>query len=177
MADPPQTRSSAISTVSFEPVPPHKTRTFPLSTLTGKGRSRWKLKLGRFEKDSSQTSGDTTSLSSTILESQQLEEIPLKNLACSTKNSIRGKNTKNINVYLSQNSTTALFWTQSLIHIWEVGTSPPTMSRPISTESTCVLAAVTKTFLAYIMGTRDQKLTVKYLSKISEASFLLILML
>jgi len=81
----------------------------------------------------------------------------------SSKSSSRGKHGKNINVYLSQNSTHALFWTQPSIHILDVGTSPPSIIRAVSTESTCVLAAITKVHLAYIIGTRDQKLTVSVL--------------
>jgi hypothetical protein len=34
------------------------------------------------------------------------------------------------------------------------------MTKAISTESTCILAAVAKSHVAYIIGTRDQKLTV-----------------
>jgi hypothetical protein len=84
----------------------------------------------------------------------------LKSLASSSKASFRGKSAKNINVYVSQNSTYALFWTQTAINIWDVGNSPPFLGREIATDSNCVLAAVTKVHLAYIIGTRDQKLTV-----------------
>jgi hypothetical protein len=99
------------------------------------------------------------------VESQRIEEISLKSLTNANKNSGRGKSSKSINVYLSQNSTYGLFWTQPSINIWDVGTSPPSFMRAISTESTCVLAAVTRLHLAYIIGTRDQKLTVKNLAK------------
>jgi hypothetical protein len=88
----------------------------------------------------------------------------LKNLT-STKAVLRGRSAKKVNVYLSENSTNALFWTQASIHLWDVGTSPPTIKRAISTESTCVLAAVTKAYLAYIVGNRDQKLTVRHTAK------------
>jgi hypothetical protein len=97
-------------------------------------------------------------------DSQKFEEISLKSLTNAAKNSGRGRSSKNINTYLSQNSTYALFWTQPSIHIWDVGTSPPCFRRAISTESTCILAAVTRVHLAYIIGTRDQKLTVKHLT-------------
>jgi hypothetical protein len=94
------------------------------------------------------------------LESQRLDEISLKALASSQKMSVRGRGAKSINVYLSQNSTYALFWTQPTIHLWDVGANPPIMKREISTDGNCVLAAATKMHLAYIVGTRDQKLTV-----------------
>jgi hypothetical protein len=154
-----QTPSVAPSrTVSFP-----NTRSTVLAAPPEKGKSRWRPKLSRSRKDSAGASGDTSSLSSTTLESQRLEEISLKNLTSAPKKTVRGKSAKNINVYLSQNSTYALFWTQASVHIWDVGASPPTLRRAISTESTCVLAAVTKVYLAYIIGTRDQKLTVRFL--------------
>lgn len=123
-----------------------------------KKKSKW-FKLNASKKESPGPAVDTTSLSSTTLESQRLEEISLDSLVVAPKKSSR-KTVKGINVNLSQNSTHALFWTQSTIHIWDIGTSPPSLKRSIATESTCVKAAVTKKFLAYIMGTRGQKLTV-----------------
>lgn len=151
------------SSISFEPAPLVRSRTVPVVAPPEKGKSSWRSKFGS-RKDSFKASGDTSSLSSTTLESQRLDEISLKSLASAPKVSVRGKSAKNINVYLSQNSTFALFWTQASIHIWDVGTSPPTMVRAIATESTCLLAALTKVHLAYIIGTRDQKLTVSILS-------------
>lgn len=105
------------------------------------------------------TSGDSSSLSSGALENQRLEEIPLGSLMGSSKPKARASRT--IHTYLSPSSTLALFWSQLSMQIWDVGTSPPTMMRGISTESTCILAAVVRTHLAYIIGTRDQKLTVR----------------
>jgi hypothetical protein len=96
------------------------------------------------------------------LEAQRLEEISLSALLSTQKAHSRGKPSKNINVSLSHNSTLGLFWTQLLIHVWDMGTSPPTMMRAILPESTCILAAVAKAHLAYIIGTRDQKLTVRH---------------
>jgi hypothetical protein len=95
------------------------------------------------------------------MEDQKLDEISLGALSSVQKIAGRGKNAKNINVYLSRHSTFALFWTQLLIQIWDVETSPPAMARAISTTSTCILAAVAKVHLAYIIGTRDQKLTAR----------------
>ena len=143
------------STVSFEPVPFLRTPSIAV-TAHEKGRSRWRSKLTVSRKESV----DSSSLSSTTLEGQRLEEISLKSLISASKISVRGKSAKNVNVSLSQNSTNALFWTQASIHLWDLGPSPPSFLRGISSESTCVLAAVTKVHLAYIIGTRDQKLTV-----------------
>jgi hypothetical protein len=138
-------------------------RSTTLAAPPEKGKSRLRPKFPRSRKDSAAASGDTSSLSSTILECQRLEEISLKNLTSVPKKTVRGKSVKNINVYLSQNSTYALFWTQASVHIWDVGASPLTLRRAISTESTCILAAVTESYLVYIIGTRDQKLTVRLL--------------
>jgi len=158
---PPLTRKeTSTSVVSFDPVPLSRKRTVPASVPAEKTRSRWRSKLTGSRKESFAPSIDTSSLSSTTLESQRLEEVPLKSLIHSQKMSSRGRGAKNVNVYLSQNSTYALFWTQPVIHLWDVGTSPPTLKREFATDGNCVLAAVTKMYLAYIVGTRDQKLTV-----------------
>ncbi|KAK4156395.1 hypothetical protein C8A00DRAFT_12647 [Chaetomidium leptoderma] len=139
----------------------HTPRTVPLVTSAEKGKSRWRLKFSASKKVPVGASGDYSSLSSTALEAQKLEEIPVSALLNTQKTQSRGKPSKNINVYLSHNSTLSLFWTQLLIHVWDVGTSPPTMMRAISPESTCILAAVAKMHLAYVIGTRDQKLTLR----------------
>lgn len=151
----------STSSVSV-PVQVTRSRTVPtLSPPPEKGKMSWRSKLTRSRKETYKASGDTSSLSSTTLESQRLEEISLKSLVTASKSTVRGKNSKNINVSLSQNSTHGIFWTQPSIHILDVGNSPPSIIRAISTESTCVLAAITKVHLAYIIGTRDQKLTVR----------------
>lgn len=158
----------STSTVSFEPLPSVRTRTVPLPTPPEKKEpSSWRSKLtGSSRKQSFVASGDTSSLSSTTLEAQTLEEISLQSLLNADKgkktSSGRSKNSKNsIKVYLSQNSAHALFWTQLTIHIWDLGgPGPPKVIRSLTTESTCVMACVTKAFLAYVIGTRDQKLTV-----------------
>lgn len=129
-----------------------------------KRRSRWRTKLTMSRKESTAASGDSSSLSSSTLESQKLEEVSLDSLLRASKAAVRAKFAKNVNVCLSQNSTLALIWTQPLVHIWDVGSSPPTMVRSIMTQSSCVLAAVTKVHLAYVIGTRDQKLTVSHLT-------------
>ncbi|QSS58522.1 WD domain-containing protein [Histoplasma capsulatum] len=134
-----------------------RSRTLQSPTSSDKGKMGWR-KLTGTKKESISASGDTSSLSSSFLESQKLDEIPLKSLVNSMK-SVKGRFAKNINVYLSQNSTFALFWTHTTIHVWDVGTSPPTMKRAFSIDSTCLLAAVTKMYLAYVIGTRDNKLT------------------
>lgn len=160
-----QSRLQSISTMSFDPEPLQKSRTLPSVPPPEKGRSRWRSKLTSSRKESSKTSGDSSSLSSTTLESQKLEEISLKNLVSSSKIS-RGKSGKNINVAISQNSPYVLFWTQASINIWDVGASSPILGRAVLTESNCVLAAVTKVHLAYIIGTRDQKLTLRIVNLI-----------
>ena len=164
-----QSRLQSISTVSFEPEPLQKSRTIPSVALPEKGKSRWRSKLTSSKKESSKISGDSSSLSSTTLESQKLDEISLKNLVNSSKIP-RGRSGKNINVAISQNSSYILFWTQASINIWDVGASSPILGRAILTESNCVLAAVTKVHLAYIIGTRDQKLTVSRSQSINNGS-------
>jgi hypothetical protein len=142
----------------------HTPRTVPLVTSNEKGKSRWRLKFtGAKKPPVGASAADSSSLSSTALEAQRLEEIPLSALLSTQKTHTRGKLSRNINVYLSHNSTFGLFWTQLLIHVWDVGTSPPTMMRAILPESTCILAAVGRVHLAYVIGTRDQKLTVRIL--------------
>lgn len=138
-------------------------RTVPLVTSVEKGKSRWKLKFTGSKKVPVGASGDSSSLSSTALEAQKLEEISLSGLLSAQKGHAKGKHSKTINVYLSHSATLALFWTQLLIHVWDVSTSPPTTVRAILPESTCILAAVGRMRLAYIIGTRDQRLTVRYL--------------
>lgn len=159
-----QPRLQSVSTVSFEPEGLTKSRTVPLVSPAEKGKSRWRSRLTGSKKEVPKSvTGDSSSLSSTTLESQRLEEFSLKGLVSNLKGSSRGKSGKNINVCLSQNSTYALFWTQAAINIWDVGNSSPLLGRAIATESNCVLAAVTRVHLAYIIGTRDQKLTVSIL--------------
>ncbi|KAI1925537.1 hypothetical protein LOZ58_006021 [Ophidiomyces ophidiicola] len=148
----------ASSTASFQPIPPTRTRTISLGVNLDK-KGRW-MSIRRKDPPAP-TAGDASSLSSGTLEGQRMEEISLKDLINASKVHGRGKGSKSINVYLSQNSTHALFWMQPSIHVWDVGMSPPLPIRAISTESSCLMAAVTKTYLAYVIGTRDQKLTVR----------------
>lgn len=120
------------------------------------GRSLWNI-LSR--KESRAQPVETSSISSNTLEQQKLEQISLKPLLASAR-SHGGPAGKPVHVHLPSVSTQALFWTEAAMQIWDVGTSPPTCTRTISTESTCILAAVAKTYLAYITGPREQKLTV-----------------
>ena len=143
-------------------------KTVPLINPPDKSKSKWKLKFPGGPKKTppaAVASGDTnSSLSSTAaMEVQKLDEISLSGLlshGTHGKASARGKAAKSISVSLSHSSPLALFWAQQSIQIWNVGNSPPTMIRAVSTDSTCILAAVAMTHLAYIIGTRDQKLTV-----------------
>ena len=135
-------------------------------TLSPPGRadksSKWKSRFGVARKDTKDLpdTRDTSSLSSATLESQKLEEIDLKVLVNRAKESTKGKFAQNINVALSQDSTYNLFWTHTSIQIWDVSTSPPSFKDSVSTEGFCVLAAITTKHLIYMIGDRDQRLTV-----------------
>ena len=103
--------------------------------------------------------------SSSRLASMQetIEEISLTSLISVPKSLLRSKTAKTIrdvNVYLSQNSPHALFWSQSFIHILDIKSSPAKVIQALATDSTCVQAAVTRVHLAYIVKSQDQKLTV-----------------
>lgn len=148
-------------------VPVESTTSSLLSSpsIMEKSKSKWRPKLPVLRKDS-RKSGDAVSLSSSVLsssvlEGQKLEEIQLKSLANAAKAVAKGRSAKNINVCLSLNSHHALFWNQVSLHIWDVGTSPSTLKQTISTEFACVLAAMTNIYLAYVVGNRDQKLTLR----------------
>lgn len=124
-----------------------------------RAKSKW-MTFGSKKKVAAGATGDSSSISSTALEGQRLEEVPLDALANMLKTSSRGRGSRNINVQLSQNSSLALFWTQSLLQICDVGTSPPTMVKTIPTDSTCIAAAIAKVHVAYVIGSRDKRLTV-----------------
>lgn len=155
----PELMWQSSSTVSSDPGRAGRSRTLSSTAPAEKGMSKWRSKLTSSKKEIAKSSGDSSTVSSTTLESQKLEEISLKNLSSSSKTS-RGKSGKNINVAISQNSAYVLFWSHASIQIWDVCSSSPILGRAILTESNCVLAAVTKVHLVYIIGTRDQKLTV-----------------
>lgn len=132
----------------------------PESTSAGKGMSRWINKLGGSKKDiHPSTTADTDSLSSNTLEAQKPEEISLQGLKTS-KSNMKTKAPKFINVDISQNSSHVLFWTPLHIYVWDAGVSPAVCIAAIPTDGHCLLAAATKTYLAYIVGGRDQKLLV-----------------
>ncbi|EMR91338.1 putative wd40 repeat protein [Botrytis cinerea BcDW1] len=127
-----------------------------------KGGSKWTSVFTGTRKESIPgQSVETTSLSSSSLEAQRLDEINLESLVRVPRKTSKSKSAKAINISLSQNSTNGLFWTQSLIQIWDMGASPPAMTRVFPTESSCYKASVTKMYLAYIIGTRDPKLTLR----------------
>ncbi|RDW92330.1 hypothetical protein BP5796_01724 [Coleophoma crateriformis] len=157
----PHQKSAKPSVTSFESLSPFSERPSNTTTSPGKVKSKWMPKWTGTRKEETRTPTDRSSISSTALEAQRLEEISLRSLIATTKASTRGKNAKKVYVNMSDNSTHALFWTQSLIQVWDLGSSPPTLKRALSTESTCLLVAVTKVYLAYIIGTRDQKLTLR----------------
>lgn len=126
-----------------------------------RGKSKWKFGFNSTKKPSAVASGDSSSLSSSALENQRLDEVSLSSLATASKSSGRSKHHRNINSHVAQNSSFVLFWTQHAIQVWDAEGCPPNMTRAISTDSTCILAAVAKSLLAYIIGTRDQKLTAR----------------
>ncbi|KAH8673456.1 hypothetical protein BX600DRAFT_508720 [Xylariales sp. PMI_506] len=166
--NPSSTRRSSIPQAELlsTPVAPSK----HAAAMSERGKSKWRLNFSAKGKSSTGASGDSSSLSESTLEAQRLEEIPLGALLNSQKSSSRSKAAKNIKVYLSQHSTLALLWTHQMVHAWDVGTSPPAMKRAISTESTCILAAVAKQYLAYIIGTRDQKLTLRIIDLVQASA-------
>jgi len=47
------------------------------------------------------------------------------------------------------------------LQIWDVGTCPSTLKQTIPVEFACILAAMTNVYLAYVVGNRDQKLTLR----------------
>lgn len=124
-------------------------------------KSKWRLPFITPKKAASGTgsSADLSSMSSDGLEHQKLEEIDLGRWAGGTKSKNRASRT--IHSHISQSSTLVLFWTQYMMQVWDVGVVPPRMSRRIASESTCILATVAKTHVAYVIGTRDQRLTVR----------------
>ncbi|EQK99741.1 WD domain-containing protein [Ophiocordyceps sinensis CO18] len=149
------------SSMLSSPVPTHTPKS--LASAPDKGKpSKWRLPFSSTKKAPLATSGDSSPMSSTMMEDQTLEEIPLGALYGPGQKAVGKCNAARcIHVHLSPDSTFALFWTQLMIQIWDVGTSPATMTRSISTAGNCILAAVTKRYLAYIIGTRNQKLVLR----------------
>jgi len=153
---------TANSSVMFGPVSSSNKKPALIASQPEKSKSTfWNMISGGggSKKEPPSPSTNPSFLPSNI-ESQRLDEIPLRNLSSSQKISVRGRGARNISVCLSQNSTHALFWTQSTIHLWDVGPTPSSMRREFSTGGNCVLAAVTNVHLAYIVGIADQKMTV-----------------
>lgn len=132
----------------------------PENVSAGKGMSRWISKLGGSKKDTTHpVPADTNSLSSSTLEAQKPEEISLQSLK-NPKPNTKAKAPKHINVGISQSSSHVLFWTPQYIYVWDAGVSPAAHIAAVPTDGQCLLAAVTKTYLAYVVGGRDQKLLV-----------------
>jgi hypothetical protein len=94
-------RLHSTSNVSFDSESLSRRGTVPLVAPPEKGMSKWRSKLSGSKKESSRTSGESSSISSTTtLESQKVEEIPLKNLISGHKLTGKGKGAKNVNVSL-----------------------------------------------------------------------------
>ncbi|KAF3479877.1 WD40 repeat protein [Arthroderma uncinatum] len=150
--------SNIHRTTSNHSVSPPRPGTSGRPFIPGKKLSRW---LGSKREHRATASGDASSHSSGSMENQRPEEICLKSLTSAARSQGKGKGSKLMNVSLSQNSTNALFWMPSTIQVWDVGVSPAAVTRVIPTEGSCLVAAVTKRYLAYMVGSKDQKLTLR----------------
>jgi hypothetical protein len=142
---------------------PAATRTIPISPPSlDKSKSKWRTRLNLSRRDTKDSADTSSSLSSSGVEWEKLEEISLRQLTSAAKGPVRGKGARTINVCISQNSADAVFWTQVSMQIWDVSTSPSALKRSLTTEEgTYVLVALTKTHLAYIIGSRNRTLTVR----------------
>ncbi|KAI9150462.1 hypothetical protein HJFPF1_10229 [Paramyrothecium foliicola] len=130
---------------------------------TEKTKPRWKLPFSSSKKPAPPPpiiSGDSSSLSSSATENHRVDEISLASLVNADRGHSRGKAGKAVNVHLSQSST-MVFWTQFSLEAWNGATNPPTLLCRIPMASTCILAVVSDVYLAFVVGTRDQKLTLK----------------
>jgi hypothetical protein len=122
----------------------------------------WKAKFtGRRKASVSAATADSSSLSELGTESQRLEEINLSGLLGGHKSKSKGGRT--VKAVLSQhaNSTLALFWSPLVIYVWDIAPSPPALKKSITTENTCIIATIGLQYLAYVVGTRDAKLTLR----------------
>jgi hypothetical protein len=150
------------STASFEGHPIVHSRTMP-SVPAPKPKKPGLFSRLQSKREAPSVPSEVQAGARSPLMQESLEEISLTSLIAVPKSLLRSKTAKTIrdvNVYLSPNSPHALFWSQSFIHILDIGSSPATVIQALATDSTCVLAAVTKTHLAYIIKSQDQKLTV-----------------
>lgn len=158
----PKESSSGKSSRQSGQSPPLPSNAVRSPTSPDRAKSKWKMPFSSGRRASIVASGDSSSLSSGQIEDQVVEEVSLKALfSSSQKSSAKHKLTKSVSIYLSQSSTLALFWSPLTIQVWDAGTSPPELLRSITTESTCIKAVVGRRYLAYVVGTRDQKLTVR----------------
>ncbi|KAM3512939.1 hypothetical protein MY11210_003422 [Beauveria gryllotalpidicola] len=129
-----------------------------------KTRQRWRVPIpfASAKRPLPTVSGDSSSFSSNPIDEQPMEEIPLKGLVGSgLKPSTKTKAAASIHVALSQNSPYGLLWSQFMIHVWDLSTTPPSQIRTIPTESTCILATVGKRHAVYVIGSRELKLTLR----------------
>jgi hypothetical protein len=151
------------SAVSFESHPLVHSRTAPPLT-TPKIKKSGLFSGLRSKREAPPMPAEAHSSSRSAIMQETVEEISLTSLISVPKSLLRSKTAKTIrdvNVYLSQNSPHVLFWSQSFIHILDIGSSPAKVIQALATDSTCVQAAVTRVHLAYIVKSQDQKLTVK----------------
>ncbi|EGX93559.1 hypothetical protein CCM_04933 [Cordyceps militaris CM01] len=128
-----------------------------------KARQRWRVPIpfASAKRPLPTVSGESSS-SSNQVDEQPMEEIPLIGLLGSVlKTAAKTKAAAAVHVALSQNSAYGLLWSQSTIHVWDLGTTPPSQIRTITTESTCILATVGRRYVAYVIGSREQRLTLR----------------
>lgn len=133
-------------------------------TVADKARRSWKVPLPfqSTKRPLPTVSGETSSIASNHIDEYPIEEIPLGGLfGAGLKTSAKTKAVAGVHVALSQSSTYGLLWGQCMIHVWDLSTTPPSQVRTIPTESGCILAAVGRRYVAYVIGSRGQKLTVR----------------
>ncbi|OAA66293.1 WD40/YVTN repeat-like-containing domain protein [Cordyceps fumosorosea ARSEF 2679] len=129
-----------------------------------KSRQRWRVPIlfPSGKRPLPTVSGESSSVSSNQVDEQPMEEIPLRGLVgMGLKSATKTKAIANIHVALSTSSAYGLLWSQSMIHVWDLSTTPPSQTRTIPTDSTCILATVGRRYVAYVMGSREQKLTLR----------------
>lgn len=151
-------RSSSVPSIGPLPSSPIKEAS---ASDADRSKLPWRRRLTLPKRNSTQSSSDASSISTGEVESEKLEEISLQRLKDTFKTSGKGKTNKNIYVSLSQNSTDAVFWTQSSVEVWDVGTTPATFIQSFTADGSYIVAAVSKTHLAYIFLSRDRALIVR----------------
>ncbi|KAK4653130.1 LOW QUALITY PROTEIN: hypothetical protein QC762_505330 [Podospora pseudocomata] len=120
-------------------------RSVPVVTSAEKGKSKWRLKFTTSKKPPAGVIADSSSLSSTTLEAQKARG----NHSDSPYHPETSREREIVEEY--QCYSFAKLYPCSILDL-AAHTCP---------ESTCILAAIARTHLAYVIGTRDQKLTLR----------------